>query len=410
MAENQKCEERICRERGCLVTAIHLSEFCAEHLTLKGNDAVKSWQRKIMDNKESLKGGNFYLAPLKGAKLPGANFNEADLQHAFLEYAFLEQASFNNSNLQFANFENAMLFTANLEGSDLSFSNFRNADLACCNLSEANLKASNLENSDLSGANITCTSFESANLEKAKLDGVHYTESCRFPVYGQAVVLCLWLSFIDRKLWLLGGILRHFTEAVRGTDYFNIFFDCIKNYAVGRIREFKKRDIKWPIINILRKPTLWKSSAVENVGTCNSIFRRYIKDQSYLEARLARTRYGSWDRVWMFVWGITCGYGSNIWLWITWASLLAITFGMLYFLGDITGHNIVKVNVISRADPTWFTYIYFSVVTFTTLGFGDVTPTGTLGELIVMVEVILGYVMLGGLISILSTKLARLAG
>jgi hypothetical protein len=54
-----------------------------------------------------------------------------------------------------------------------------------------------------------------------------------------------------------------------------------------------------------------------------------------------------------------------------------------------------------------FSFIYYSIVTFTTLGFGDIVPrTGWL-QFWVMLEVILGYIMLGGLISILANKLAR---
>jgi len=48
---------------------------------------------------------------------------------------------------------------------------------------------------------------------------------------------------------------------------------------------------------------------------------------------------------------------------------------------------------------------YFSMVTFSTLGFGDVTPCNWVGELAVMAEVFLGYVLLGGLITILAMKL-----
>jgi len=51
--------------------------------------------------------------------------------------------------------------------------------------------------------------------------------------------------------------------------------------------------------------------------------------------------------------------------------------------------------------------IYYSVVTFTTLGFGDISPKTPLATFLVMIEVVLGYIMLGGLISILSAKLAR---
>ncbi len=53
------------------------------------------------------------------------------------------------------------------------------------------------------------------------------------------------------------------------------------------------------------------------------------------------------------------------------------------------------------------TLIYYSVVTFTTLGFGDITPKTPEATRWVMAEVIIGYIMLGGLISIFATKVAR---
>jgi len=58
-------------------------------------------------------------------------------------------------------------------------------------------------------------------------------------------------------------------------------------------------------------------------------------------------------------------------------------------------------------DDNFITYLYFSVVTFTTLGFGDVIPLNHISEIWLMVEVIFGYIMLGGLISIFANKLAR---
>jgi hypothetical protein len=59
--------------------------------------------------------------------------------------------------------------------------------------------------------------------------------------------------------------------------------------------------------------------------------------------------------------------------------------------------------------PEWpgLSLIYYSIVTFTTLGFGDIYPKPCWLQFWVALEVILGYIMLGGLISILANKLAR---
>ena len=55
----------------------------------------------------------------------------------------------------------------------------------------------------------------------------------------------------------------------------------------------------------------------------------------------------------------------------------------------------------------WFTPFHYSIVTYTALGFGDVTPCTKLGQIIVVVEVIFGYLTPGLLVSILANKVAR---
>ena len=61
-----------------------------------------------------------------------------------------------------------------------------------------------------------------------------------------------------------------------------------------------------------------------------------------------------------------------------------------------------------KADEplTFWKSFYFSIVTFTTLGFGDVVADNTSARIFVTLEVIFGYIMLGGLISIFANKLA----
>ena len=59
------------------------------------------------------------------------------------------------------------------------------------------------------------------------------------------------------------------------------------------------------------------------------------------------------------------------------------------------------------ARPSLERSVYFSVVTITTLGFGDLTPYTSYGRFLVAVEVIAGYMLLGLLVSVLATKLVR---
>jgi len=46
--------------------------------------------------------------------------------------------------------------------------------------------------------------------------------------------------------------------------------------------------------------------------------------------------------------------------------------------------------------------LYFSVVTFATLGYGDIHPITRIGEVLVIIEVLFGYISLGMLVYLLS--------
>jgi hypothetical protein len=61
----------------------------------------------------------------------------------------------------------------------------------------------------------------------------------------------------------------------------------------------------------------------------------------------------------------------------------------------------------SNSANTWFTPFYYSLVTYTTLGYGDVTANSLIGEMLVISEVVVGYFTLGLLLSILANTIAR---
>lgn len=127
---------------------------------------------------------------------------------------------------------------------------------------------------------------------------------------------------------------------------------------------------------------------------------RYNLDQKYLKEykRMKPRIYKIWE--------ITCDCGRSFSRWALWCLLFALLFAFVYQILYFSDPSLFTPDHISSEWPG-LSFIYYSVVTFTTLGFGDIVPNSGWIQLIVMVEVILGYIGLGGLISILATKLAR---
>jgi hypothetical protein len=105
---------------------------------------------------------------------------------------------------------------------------------------------------------------------------------------------------------------------------------------------------------------------------------------------------------WHFLWWLSTDCGRSFRVLGAWCFVIPVLFAAVYrlFLSS-------AFHTTTGLEFTWISSLYFSFITFTTLGFGDITPIKSLAQIIVTIEVILGYGMLGLLISIMANKLAR---
>lgn len=83
-----------------------------------------------------------------------------------------------------------------------------------------------------------------------------------------------------------------------------------------------------------------------------------------------------------------------------WPLLAGAQAVVLIFTGFILGFAFVYL-VISTGEPSAFTAplnrvsaVYFTVIILSTVGFGDITPTGSLGQIIVTVQMLAGLTLL----------------
>jgi hypothetical protein len=135
----------------------------------------------------------------------------------------------------------------------------------------------------------------------------------------------------------------------------------------------------------------------------NPYLKRYIEDEQWI---LSWRETAWWRRPLFILWELTSHCGRSIGLWAFWAGFVALGFAVIYrwFLVDSIVFNAEK---LSDKQPCLKSYLYYSIVILTTLGFGDMIPLTNRARLVVGTEVGAGYLILGGLISIFANKFAR---
>ncbi|MCG8550651.1 MAG: pentapeptide repeat-containing protein [Desulfobacterales bacterium] len=344
------------------------------------------WRKENPDVEINLKGASLRNANLQEAKLFGANLQEADLfladlQEADLSMASLQFANMSQANLQKAilnrsNLQKAMLNEAMLQETDLYKADLQEANLSKAKMQKANLFQAKMQNAELSEAKLQEVEFYEANLQDAKL---------------------LWADLQGAKLRntnMQGAILSG--ANIQGV---RLRYTDLTRATVGGIKYKKKIKIG--------RFTIWAKNSIESfrgtsVDSCkgDAVFKRYAQDQDFLEG-FKELQPAWFYRPLYWLWKISSDCGQSMLLWMFWSIMFALIFaGVFFWLGE------------SHFKPTELTFnlqsmIYYSVVTFTTLGFGDIIPKTNLAAWWVMAEVIVGYIMLGGLISIFATKLAR---
>jgi len=100
---------------------------------------------------------------------------------------------------------------------------------------------------------------------------------------------------------------------------------------------------------------------------------------------------------------LTCLYGDSFVRWGITAVTFSVVVAFFYFLIDIPMEENYKM--VSDLGGHWFDYIYFSIITLTSLGFGDLVPLTFAGKVLASIEAFFGFVMLGIFITLIQKKI-----
>jgi hypothetical protein len=293
----------------------------------------------------------------------GWDWSEADLSGWNLEGLKLSNkgniANLQNANFSRANLENSNLASANLEKAYFGGTNLKNAILRESVLKDAYLRGAILENATLHKSCLQGADMSGANLQNAKL----------------------WSSNLQ------GAKLQRTNLKNAGFNEETILYDVNNNdYA-------KAKEVYRNLKNYFRQEGMYN-----------------ISGEYYYRERLMETKYNWKEKKYpqwisnMFLKLIT-GYGErplNILIW--WIGIIFGCAFIYYFFSGI--YNGIAYNITSY-NPNFLETLYFSIVTFTTLGFGDLAPKPGFFQLFASFEALLGAIFMAMFIFVFARKMIR---
>ena len=295
----------------------------------------------------SLRKCTLRAADLRGADLRNTNLVDGDLGEADLSGASLHMANLQNAGLQLASLQCANLIGANLKKANLISANLTDSDVLEADLSNANLMGATLFAANLTGVKFDGADLSGTDLREAVLIGADLTDC----------------TLIDADL----------SEA-------NV---SEVRYERPRMRG-KYKGIRADICH------------------GNLLFRRDAQDQSYLDTLEGQQRTAI--RQWMFnIWAFF-DYGRSFSKILLAAFTTAIAFGLFYWADWLLGSGFLNFEMSANS---WLSPWFYSFLTFTLVGFANVTPVHWIGELIVVLEGIIGYLTLALLLGMVARTLYR---
>jgi Ion channel. len=167
------------------------------------------------------------------------------------------------------------------------------------------------------------------------------------------------------------------------------------------VKEFIKRAFNLKIIkNKVNHTEFLYNITKNNSETADIEFISYVNWYLYVTTKIENIgNENMLNKIKFFLALIATKYWQSSFVLIVFSFILNIIYASVNYYNR-TGFN--------RSYGDFFDYFYFSIVTFTTLGFGDITPVNHFNQFLVIFEVITGYTILGVFVFLLSKKISKL--
>jgi len=322
---------------------------------------------------QDLRGQSFVDADLSEMDLTGCDFSGCEMSRCNLTKARCPSANFNGATLYQATLDEAEFMGTTFRGANLSECKAHKTSFGMTDLTESNFFNAKVQDSTFVDAQVRRADFRAAKMERCRMLEADLSRSD----FSQAEMVEVDLCETD----LAGANFRRTT--LRGAQ-------------LRDVRNYTKAD--------------WIGTDIRDIDFTGAyLVRQHIIDENYLhEFKHQSKASGYVYHVWK--WTSDCGRSM-----IRWSAFLAVNvllFAIIYWSMDQwtlpTGaeSHLKGIGGTEGLPGGFLPYLYYSVVTFTTLGYGDVSPVTVAGQVVLIIHIAFGYLGLGALLSILATKFA----
>lgn len=248
------------------------------------------------------------------------------------------------------------------EGYKCRDADFYRADLTEAHFFGLDLRGTSLMKTKLRGANLHCAQLENCNLLGADLTNAR----------------------LETINW--GIMLKQEKRAYEALE------KCNRNEAVGLCQEAEE------VCRNIRKQC-------ERQGLFETAGYFFKKEMTYRRYQMPRTSFKRWFSKSV---DIFCGYGESPLRVVIFSILFILCCAFAYFILGTAAQNPIYPNAtgVIAVILEMLNAIYFSVVTFTTLGYGDISPIG-LARFIAAFEAFIGSFTMALFVVVFVKKMTR---
>jgi len=196
-------------------------------------------------------------------------------------------------------------------------------------------------------------------------------------------------------------------ETKQCKDLYKNLINCFKSVEKQSLKEYKKNK------DIVSKSQLdvFYMTVGHYLGSLgkdykehnfiNAADRAYVDEMDFNKNKLrSNNKYIKFTA--LKILEITSNYGTSMGRWLLTSLFVTFVFAFCFFVVDFFHKTMLMIDF--NTGGTFFDYIYYSIITFTTLGYGEIVPIVFSGKVLASTEVIVGYLMLGVLVNLLGRK------